>query len=223
MDNNEIIDINYESVQSPKAYTIEEISKKIGVSKTKINHWIFKLNKSCDGKFFNNPSLLDDEEIEKLELAQGLLDDGMTYDEIINYFKENNKPLIDKENGSVKKDLNSTDVMVISKSVTQEVKRQADKIVATIKDEIAVSLTDTFKEEAMKIAQVSLEAMNQSKEEILNEVKELKNQNEFMQKEIERLYSKQTEDLRKKLKEKEDEVKELQNKKKGFFKWLKGR
>ena len=86
-----IIDIPFESIEKTTMYTIEEVSTKIGISKTKINHWIFKLNKSSNGEFFNNPSKITNEEIEHLELAQGLLEEGLGYDEIIEYIKNNKK------------------------------------------------------------------------------------------------------------------------------------
>lgn len=205
-----IIDIPFESIEKPAMYTIEEVSAKIGISKTKINHWIFKLNKSSNGEFFNNPSKITNEEIEHLELAQGLLEEGLGYDEIIDYIK-NNKNIINKETGLVKNDLNNTDIKVISKSVTQEVKRQTDKIIDIIKNEVAIDLNNTFKEETMKIAKMSLEAMNKSNEEVIKEINVLKDQNKSLSKEIERMYSRQTEDLRERLKEKEQEINELRN------------
>lgn len=207
-----VIDIPFESIEKPNMYTIEEVSAKLGISKTKINHWIFKLNKSSNGEFFSNPSKITNEEIEHLELAQGLLDEGLGYDEIIDYIK-NGKSIINKETGMVKNSLNNTDIKVISKSVTQEVQRQTDKIIDIIKNEVAKDLNDAFKEEAMKIAKMSLGAMSKSNEEVIKEINILKEQNKALSNEIERIYSKQTEDLRHRLKEKEQEVVELKNKK----------
>ncbi len=63
----------------------------------------------------------------------------------------------------------------------------------------------------MKIAKMSLEAMNKSNEEVIKEINVLKDQNKSLSKEIERMYSRQTEDLRERLKEKEQEINELRN------------
>lgn len=224
MDKNidKIIDISYEDIKSDKKYSIEEVSNKLGVSQTKVNHWIFKLNKAQDGNFFEDTSNITETDFEKIELAQGLLEDGYSYDDVVSYFKENSHALIDRDNNEITKDLSKMDSQVISKNITLEVKRQTDRIIDIMKDEIAITLVESFKEESSKIAKVSLEAMNHSKNEIINELKE---QNTSYMKEIERLYSKQTEDLRRKLEEKDKELKEVKEEynKKGFLSRLLGK
>lgn len=217
--NEDIIEVQYDNIKTPETYTISEASKKLGVSTTKVNHWIFKLNKSQEG-FFSNPSKITTNDLEKLELANELLNDGYNYDEVIAYFKDKSKGLVNRDSNTLTRDLTGMDVQVISKSVTLEVKRQTDKIIDVIRDEMSVDLVDNFKEEATKIAQVSLEAMNQSKNEMLTEMQELKEQNNSFKLEIERMYSKQTNELRRKLEEKEQELNSIKTKKR-LFDWFK--
>ena len=218
MDKNtdKIIDINYEDIKTDKKYSIEEVSNRLGVSQTKVNHWIFKLNKAQDGNFFEDTSNISQTDFEKIELAQGLLEDGYSYDDVVLYFKENSHALIDRENNKITKDLSKMDSQVISKNITLEVKRHTDRIIDVMKDEISATIVESFKEESSKIAKVSLEAMNRSKDEIINGLKE---QNISYMHEIERLYSKQTEDLRRKLEEKDRELERVreESKNKGFW------
>lgn len=223
MSNKRIIDTNYQEVKDKNYYTIDEVSNKLGISKTKINHWIFKLNKANSGSFFEDTNKISETDFEKIELAQGLLDDGMSYEEVAEYFKNNSHSLIDRNEGVASRDLNSTDIQIISKSVTQEVQRQTERIIKTLTDETIVKITEEFNKEAGKIAHISLKAMNQSKNEMINEIKELKEQNDLFRKEIERMYSNQTIELRNRLEQKELElksIKENSNNKKGIFKWL---
>lgn len=175
MPNNEdkIINVNYENIKVRKYYTIEEVANKLETSKTKINHWIFKLNKANNGNFFEDTNKISEVDFEKIELAQGLLEEGMSYEEVSDYFKNNSHSLINREEGVASRDLNSLDIQIISKSVTQEVQRQTDKIISTLKDEIAVTIAEEFRKEATKIAQASLEAMNKSKDEMIDGIKHI--------------------------------------------------
>lgn len=203
-----IVDTSYSEIIKPTEYTIIEIANKLNVSTTKINHLIFKLNKANEG-FFKNTAKLTQEDFEKIELAQELLNDGLTYDDVVNYFKDESHSLINREDNTISEDLTEMDVQVIAKSITLEVKRQTDRVIESIQNEIALGLADSFKNEATKIAQISLEAMKQTKNEMINEVKDLKNQNDLMRSELERMYSKQTDELRKKLESKEKELLEM--------------
>lgn len=223
MNNKKIIDVNYQEIEIKNYYTIDEVANKLNTSKTKINHWIFKLNKANNGNFFENTDKISEADFEKIELAQGLLDDGMSYEEVAEYFKNHSHSLINRDEGVAYRDLNSTDIQIISKSVTQEVKRQTERIINTLKDETTNIITEEFRKEAGKIAKISLKAMEQSKDEMINEIKELKEQNNSFKKEIERMYSSQTTQLRSKLEQKEMELKKIQesNNKKGVFSWFK--
>lgn len=203
-----IVDTSYSEIIKPTEYTIIEIANKLNVSTTKINHLIFKLNKANEG-FFKNTAKLTQEDFEKIELAQELLNDGLTYDDVVNYFKDESHSLINREDNTISEDLTEMDVQVIAKSITLEVKRQTDRVIESIQNEIALGLADSFKNEATKIAQISLEAMKQTKNEMINEVKDLKDQNDLMRSELERMYSKQTDELRKKLESKEKELSEM--------------
>lgn len=206
-----IVDTSYSEIIKPTEYTIIEIANKLNVSTTKINHLIFKLNKANEG-FFKNTAKLTQEDFEKIELAQELLNDGLTYDDVVNYFKDESHSLINREDNTISEDLTEMDVQVIAKSITLEVKRQTDRVIESIQNEIALGLADSFKNEATKIAQISLEAMKQTKNEMINEVKDLKDQNDLMRSELERMYSKQTDELRKKLESKEKELLEIKEK-----------
>ena len=203
-----IVDTSYSQIIKPTEYTIIEIANKLNVSTTKINHLIFKLNKANEG-FFKNTAKLTQEDFEKIELAQELLNDGLTYDDVVNYFKDESHSLINREDNTISEDLTEMDVQVIAKSITLEVKRQTDRVIESIQNEIALGLADSFKNEATKIAQISLEAMKQTKNEMINEVKDLKNQNDLMRSELERMHSKQTDELRKKLESKEKKLLEM--------------
>lgn len=206
-----IVDTSYSEIIKPTEYTIIEIANKLNVSTTKINHLIFKLNKVNEG-FFKNTAKLTQEDFEKIELAQELLNSGLTYDDVVNYFNDKSHSLINREDNTISEDLTEMDVQVIAKSITLEVKRQTDRVIESIQNEIAFGLADSFKNEATKIAQISLEAMQQTKNEMIKEIKELKDQNDLMRSELERMYSKQTDELRKKLENKEKELLEIKEK-----------
>jgi len=216
---NKIIDTNFQEVETSEIinYTIEEVAKKLNISTTKVNHLIFKLNKaSADNNFFEKTDMISQNDFEKLELAVDLIKDEMPYDEVVNYFKNNSHGLIDRETGIIKENLTKIDSQVIAKNVTIEIKKETDKIVNQIKTQLTNDITGSFKEEAMKIAQVSLDAMNQTKDIMLNNIEiltdkmqSLEQSNQNKDKELERLYSKETTAMRNKIDKKQEEIETL--------------
>lgn len=219
-DNNKIIDTSYQDIVKPKYYSIGEASEKLNISTTKINHWIFKLNKA-KSNFFSNSNKLTEDDLDKIALAQSLHDEGSNFEEIVDYFTNEANALINKEDNSVKNDLTKLDSQVLSKALTIEVERNINKLIGSIENEFTDKITQEFKDQASKIAQSSLQAIEQTKNEILKEVVELRNQNNIFKNEIERMYSNQTEDLRRRLDEKEKSIKELKQKKKSWLDWFK--
>lgn len=217
-ENNKIIDTLYNEVEKPEFYTISEASKKIDISTTKINHWIFKLNKAKEN-FFNNSSKLTEDDLDKIKLAQSLLDDGYNFAEIINHFTDEANALINKDDSTIKKtNLTKLDSQVLSKALTIEVEKNINKLINSIQNEFSENIIGEFKQEASKIAGSSLKAIEQTKNEMLNEVVALKKQNDMFKSELERMYSKQTDELRRKLEAKEEAIKKLEEEKnKGFF------
>ena len=219
MTTNKIIDTNFQEVETSEIinYTIEEVAKKLNISNTKVNHLIFKLNKaSSNNDFFEKTDMISQDDFEKLELAVDLIKDEMPYDEVVNYFKNNSNGLIDRETGIIKENLTKIDSQVIAKNVTIEIKKETDKIVNQIKNQLTDDITGSFKEEAMKIAQVSLDAMNQTKDIMLNNIEiltdkmqSLEQSNQDKDKELERLYSKETTTMRNKIDKKQEEIENL--------------
>ena len=228
MDNNKIIDTEFQEIQNHKYYSIEEISKKLNTTTTKINHLVFKLNKATDNNdFFESSEKISDDDFKKLQLACELINNGMNYDEVISYFKNNSdKNLLKKVvNG---KEITKLDTQIIADNVTLEVKNQMNRIIDEMKNEISVDIINSFNKEAQKIAKASLQAMEKTKDEIVNNVainmesinkkiSILEKQNENYRSELERITNKETANLRRQLQQKEDEIKkkelELENEK----------
>ena len=211
--NNEIIDTSYQEVAKPKYYNVAEASKKLNISTTKVNHWIFKLNKT-KSNFFRDATKLTEDDLDKIKLAQEMVDDGRTIEEIVDYFTNESNSLINKDN-SVKTDLTRLDSQVLSKALTIEVEKNINKLMDTLENEFTDKITEEFKLQASKIAQSSLQAIEQVRNEMLDEVVKLRKQNDFYRNELERMNNNQIERLRKKLEEKErsiEELKQQQNK-----------
>lgn len=220
MDEHQIIDTKFQEVnkEEPIYYTLDQISEKLNISITKVNHFIFKFSKN-DNNFFERTDKISQTDFEKLELALDLLDSGMNYDEVVAYFKNNIHGLINRETGEIKEDLSKTDSQVIAKSVTIEVIKKMDALENKLINTITNNVSEAFKGEAKKIAQLSLEAMEQTKNvmisgmDIVNEkVDMLEKKIESKDKELERLYSKETERMRSTLKDKQNEIEELERK-----------
>lgn len=211
-ESNKIIETSYDEVIKPKFYSIANASKELNISTTKINHWIFKLNKAKDN-FFEDPNKLTEDDLDKIKLAQELLDDGRNFEEIIDYFTNEANALINKEDNTLKKDLNKLDSQVLSKALALEVEKNINKLISSIENEFSGNIINEFKQQASKIAGSSLKAIEQTKNEMLNEVVALREQNNMFKSELERMYSRQTEELRKKLEEKEKEVQKLEKEK----------
>lgn len=211
-ESNKIIETSYDEVIKPKFYSIANASKELNISTTKINHWIFKLNKAKDN-FFEDPNKLTEDDLDKIKLAQELLDDGRNFEEIIDYFTNEANALINKEDNTLKKDLTKLDSQVLSKALAVEVEKNINKLISSIENEFSGNIINEFKQQASKIAGSSLKAIEQTKNEMLNEVVALREQNNMFKSELERMYSRQTEELRKKLEEKEKEVQKLEKEK----------
>lgn len=211
-ENNKIVETSYEDVIKPKYFTVSDASKKLNISTTKINHWIFKLNKS-KSNFFSNTNKLTEDDLDKIALAQSLHDEGSSFEEIVNYFTDESNALINKDNNSIKTDLTKLDSQVLSKALTMEVEKNINKLIETLENDFTDRITEEFRQQASNIAGSSLKAIEKTKNEMLNEVIELRKQNHMFKNEIERMYSNQTEELRKKLEEKEKNIKELEKQK----------
>jgi exonuclease VII large subunit len=220
MNEHQIIDTKFQEIdkEEPIYYTLDNIAEKLNISITKVNHFIFKFSKN-DNNFFERTDKISQTDYEKLELALDLLENGMNYDEIVAYFKNNIRNLINKDTGEIKEDLSKTDSQVIAKSVTIEINKRMDILESAITSTITNNVTESFKEEAKKIAQLSLEAMEQTKNIMVNGMDAMNNKVETLEKkieskdkELERLYSKDTERMRNKLDEKQKEIEELEKK-----------
>jgi len=219
MDDHTIIDTNFQEIntEQPMYYTIEQVAKKLNISSLKVNHLIFKLNKSSESNnFFENTNEISQVDYEKIEIAQDLIDNGMSYNDVVDYFKNNSHGLINKETGAIKEDLNKIDSQVISKNVTIEITKRMDKLENRVISTITNNISESFKEEAKKIAQVSLDAMNQTKDIMLSNIElltdkmqSLEQSNQAKDKELERLYSKETTVMRNKIDKKQEEIDNL--------------
>lgn len=218
-ENKHIIDTKFQEIKTDDKvilYTIEEISQKLKVSETKILHLIFKFNKTRSN-FFKSSDRLSQDEIDVLDIALDLLEEkNMSYDEVIEYFNKNMNNLINKETGEIKENLSKIDSQVIAKNITIEVDKRINKLETYINDTIVSSIKDSFKEEAMKIAKSSLEAVYQIKDDMIStvnimsdDIKDLKKENHNQSKELERLYSKDTERMRNTLNDKQKEIENL--------------
>lgn len=215
MDNN-IIDTNFYNANSDEViyYTIEQVSKKINISETKINHLIFKFNKTNkDFKLFENADKISQYEMDRIEIVIDLLNSGLNYDEVVDYFKNNSHELLDRETGEIKKDLSLIDSQVIAKNVSIEITKKMDRLENSIINTISNNVSLAFQEEAKKIAQVSLDAMEQTRNDMLNyidvmtdKIEVLEKRNIEKDKELERLYSKDVVNMREKLLNKDKEL-----------------
>lgn len=219
MNEREIVDTSFQEVNKDETiyFTIEQIAKKLDVGVTKVHHLIFKLNKtSKDNNFFERTDKISQNDFEKIELALDLLSSGMNYDEVVSYFQNNIHGLINRETGEIKEDLSKTDSQVIAKSVTREVVKRMDMLEVAITNTITDNVTESFREEAKKIAQLSLDAMEQTKNVMVNgmdvmnnKVESLEKKIELKDRELERLYSKETEKMRNILDDKQKEIENL--------------
>jgi hypothetical protein len=218
-DTNNIIEIDYKEIKATKYYSIDEVAEKLNIAPARVNHWIFKLYKLNDYKVFESTDKISQTDLEKIELAESLHEEGKNYEDIINYFKDSSNALINRESNELKKELTEMDNQVISKTVTLEMKRQIDRIMNELKGEFTNSINDSFKEEASKIANASLGAMEKTKNDIDNKIDLLIKENEAHKKEIERLYNNQTNELRLKLEEKQKEIEKIkeENEKKSLL------
>lgn len=230
MDNN-IIDTNFYNANSDEViyYTIEQVSKKINISETKINHLIFKFNKTNkDFKLFKNADKISQYELDRIEIAIDLLNSGLNYDEVVDYFKNNSHELLDRETGEIKKDLSLIDSQVIAKNVSIEITKKMDRLENSIINTVSNNVSLAFQEEAKKIAQVSLDAMEQTRNDMLNyidvmtdKIEVLEKRNIEKDKELERLYSKDVVNMREKLLNKDKELellkKQLESSNKGLL------
>ena len=168
-----IIEVNnFKEVPSnDKIYTIKDICNITGASATKINHIIFKLNKIGNGSFLNNTNQINQEDFEKIELTLDLLSDGKNFDEICDYFNNPSNNLIDKNTRVINNDnINELDIKVISQNISKQIQKQSDYIINTIKEEISKNIVDSFKEESKKIAQMSIDIINESNNKFKNEI-----------------------------------------------------
>lgn len=211
-ENSKVVDTSYKEVIKPKFYTISDASKKLDISATKINHWIFKLNKA-KSNFFNDSNKLTEDDLDKIKLAQSMVDDGHSFEEIINYFINESNALINKDDNSVKTDLTKLDSQVLSKALSIEVEKNINNLISSIENEFTSNIVEEFKIQASKIAQSSLQAIEQTRNEMLKEVVELRKQNTIFKNELERMHSKQVEELRRKLEQKENDIKKLEEEK----------
>lgn len=222
MNENQIIDTNYQEINKEEIvyYSIEQVANKLDVSETKIHHLIFKFNKmSKNNNFFERTDKISQTDFDKIELILDLLNSDMGYDDVVEYFEKNMNGLINKDTGEIKQDLSKIDSQVIAKSVTIEVIKKMDALENKLINTISNNVSEAFKEEAKKIAQLSLEAMEQTKNvmikgmDTVNEkVKVLEKKIESKDKELERLYSKETERMRNTLNDKQKEIEELEKK-----------
>lgn len=221
----EVTSVNFQDVQTPAYYTIKEIAQKIGRNPTKINHLIFKLNKMQGDKlFFADLDRFTDEDVDKMELAFALIDDGKTYEEVISYFLNDNNGLMD---------INEKDTKEVykmkSSHIVKDIVLEVNKQFTQTQQQITNDLIAAFGEEAKKLAQVSLEAMNQTKQHITSQVQDIADQNdELLQQnkdlqnavnilieqnntfkdELERQCNKSTENMRMKLQHAEKQLEE---------------
>jgi hypothetical protein len=222
MNENQIIDTNYQEINNEEVvyYSTEQVANKLDVSETKIHHLIFKFNKmSKNNNFFERTDKISQTDFDKIELILDLLGSDMGYDEVVEYFEKNMNGLINKKTGEIKQDLSKIDSQVIAKSVTIEVIKKMDALERKLINTITNNVSETFKEEAKKIAQLSLDAMEQTKNVMINgmdivneKVDVLEKKIESKDKELERLYSKETERMRNSLNDKQKEIEELQKK-----------
>lgn len=169
---NQIIDvIEYQEVipDDSKIYDIDTIANMLKVSSTLINTIIFKLNKRKKS-FIKDANKLTQSEFEIIELAVSLQEEGKSIDEIATYFIENKNGLIDKETMEVKKDLTKMDSQIIAKNISLEVKRQTDRIIEEMKGDFAKNVFEQFEKQASKIAKISLAAMEETKNVLVDEI-----------------------------------------------------
>lgn len=211
-ESNKTVETSYNEVIKPSFYSISQASEKINISTTKINHWIFKLNKA-NSDFFKDSSRLTEDDLDKIKLAQTLLEDGRNFEEIVDYFTNESNALIDKKDYSVRTDLTTLDAQVLSKAITIEVEKNINNLIDSIENQFTKDILNEFKTQASNIAKASLTAIEQTRNQMIDEIVELKIQNEFFKSEIERSYSKQTEELRRKLEEKEKALRLMEEEK----------
>lgn len=169
-----IKNVDFQDVQAPKSYTIKDIAQKLDKSPTKINHLIFKLSKrNGDKLLFSNAERFTEEDIEKIQLALALIDDGKTYDEVITY-------LLNEDNGMSEDMADNSGKEVVklnSKRMTKEIMLEINKQLIQTREQMIQDLSTVFGEETKKLAQTSLIAINQTKDVIMNRVGEIIQQN----------------------------------------------
>ena len=207
----QIIDTSYVEPKKQKFYTIQEVADKMNTSTTKINSYIYKISKiDKEHKIILDAHKLTSDDIEKLELFKELYEDGNDINEIAKYFINDTSNLINKDTNQLSRNLNKFDTQLIAKSMTQEIQNQSEKTRKLIKEDFLQEILNQFKEETTKIAQLGIEVMNQTKEDIDKKLNETNNKLSQMEnvlkekdKELERLYnekySKQDEIYRQKL------------------------
>lgn len=216
MKDSNVIDVNYEVMpKEGERFSISEITQRLNISPTKLNHLIFKLNKIEN--LFDDTSNFTQKDVDLLELCKSLMDDGMSIENIVNYIKNDSNNLINPETGMQTRGMEETDLQIITRSATLEVKKQTDRIIEEMRENISKELVSAFTSEAEKIAKVAIEAMGQTKlvidknlKNMENEIVDLKKENQIQNQEIERLYSNQATNLKKQLEDRQKKIEQLE-------------
>ena len=136
---------------------------------------------------------------------------------LVNYIKNDSNNLINPETGMQTRGMEETDLQIITRSATLEVKKQTDRIIEEMRENISKELVSAFTSEAEKIAKVAIEAMGQTKlvidknlKNMENEIVDLKKENQIQNQEIERLYSNQATNLKKQLEDRQKKIEQLE-------------
>lgn len=216
MKDSNVIDVNYEVMpKEGERFSISEITQRLNISPTKLNHLIFKLNKIEN--LFDDTSNFTQKDVDLLELCKSLMDDGMSIENIVNYIKNDSNNLINPETGMQTRGMEETDLQIITRSATLEVKKQTDRIIEEMRENISKELVSAFTSESEKIAKVAIEAMGQTKlvidknlKNMENEIVDLKKENQIQNQEIERLYSNQATNLKKQLEDRQKKIEQLE-------------
>lgn len=168
----EAIEVSYDTIEREEYYTIHQVADKLGISTVKVNHYIFKLNRfSKDRPIILDSSKLTDEDIEKLEIFKELKEqDHMSPDDIAKYFKENSTNLINKETNTLARDLTNMDITAFTTSIVSQLEKRMGSML-DIKFEKAISRLENSNK---IVAQIVIDDSNKSKEEVKNEINNMR-------------------------------------------------
>ena len=173
---NESIEISYDTIEKEEYYTIHQVADKLGISTTKVNHYIFKLNRfSKDNPIILDSSKLTDGDIEKLEIFKELKEqDHMSPDDIAKYFKENYNNLINRETNTLTRDLTNMDITTFTTSIVSQLEKRMGRMLDIKLDEKLDKTANRLENSNKVVAQIIIDETNKGKNEIKKEIDNVK-------------------------------------------------